>query len=146
MTSPIGITSLGSVPYARATALQRCLWQARCDDAISDTLLLLSHPPTISLGRRATAGDILAEPAALCRAGVSVWLSRRVPLICRAKQHCQQNSSARRDLAGWIGLGGAALDILSLSAVFGVRSALVACILKPIGLNLSENEMRGPAI
>ena len=49
-------------------------------DAISDTLLLLSHPPTISLGRRATAADILAEPAALCRAGVSVWNSRQVRL------------------------------------------------------------------
>ena len=57
--------------------MQRCLWQARCDDAISDTLLLLSHPPTISLGRRATAADILAEPAALCHAGITVHKSDR---------------------------------------------------------------------
>ncbi len=57
--------------------MQRCLWQARCDDAISDTLLLLSHPPTISLGRPATAADILAEPAALCRAGITVLQSDR---------------------------------------------------------------------
>ena len=77
MTNPIWITSFGSVPYARATALQQCLWQARCDEANSDTLLLLSHPPTISLGRRATAADILAEPAAVCRAGITLHKSDR---------------------------------------------------------------------
>src|SRR4051794_15025065 len=38
-------------PYAEAVALQRDLAAARSQGAIPDTLLLLEHPPTLTLGR-----------------------------------------------------------------------------------------------
>ena len=48
----IQIARLGrGVPYARAQALQRELVQLRRRGAVSDTLLLLEHPPVFTLGR-----------------------------------------------------------------------------------------------
>ena len=43
---------LGTVPYAEAWELQRSLAGAVSQGAIPDTVLLLEHPPVITLGRR----------------------------------------------------------------------------------------------
>jgi lipoyl(octanoyl) transferase len=43
---------LGQVPYAEAWELQRSLAGAVSQGAIPDTVLLLEHPPVITLGRR----------------------------------------------------------------------------------------------
>jgi lipoate-protein ligase B len=48
---PAQLCDLGIVPYARALALQRVLHAQRVAGAIPDTLLLLEHPPVITLGK-----------------------------------------------------------------------------------------------
>jgi len=45
------LCDLGLVPYADALALQRTLHAQRVAGAIPDTLLLLEHPPVITLGK-----------------------------------------------------------------------------------------------
>src|SRR5207342_919569 len=44
--------NLGSVPYGEAWDLQRSLAAAVSPGAIPDTVLLLEHPPVVTLGRR----------------------------------------------------------------------------------------------
>jgi len=51
---------LGRVPYAEALALQERLLAARVSGKVGDTLLLLEHPPVITLGRGADAHHVLA--------------------------------------------------------------------------------------
>lgn len=48
---PAQLRDLGLVPYADALALQRTLHAQRVAGAIPDTLLLLEHPPVITLGK-----------------------------------------------------------------------------------------------
>jgi lipoyl(octanoyl) transferase len=46
------------VPYAEAWELQRSLAGAVSQGAIPDTVMLLEHPPVITLGRRAEPGEL----------------------------------------------------------------------------------------
>src|SRR5262245_60067622 len=50
--------NLGHVPYLEAWELQRALAGAVSQGAIPDTVLLLEHPPVITLGRRAEPGEL----------------------------------------------------------------------------------------
>jgi lipoyl(octanoyl) transferase len=50
--------NLGAVPYQEAWDLQRSLAAAVSQGAIPDTVLLLEHPPVITLGRRAEPGEL----------------------------------------------------------------------------------------
>ena len=50
------LMNLGLVGYDEAWALQRSLAAAVAQGAIPDTVILLEHPPTITLGRRTRAG------------------------------------------------------------------------------------------
>ena len=43
---------LERVPYDEAWRRQRALFEQRVEGRIPDTLLLLEHPPTYTLGRR----------------------------------------------------------------------------------------------
>ncbi len=52
------LLNLGSVPYLEAWDLQRSLAAAVSQGAIPDTVLLLEHPPVITLGRRADPGEL----------------------------------------------------------------------------------------
>jgi len=61
---------LGKTPYAEAHALQEKLVAARIEGAIGDTLLLLEHPPVITLGRGAKMHNVLLDPAARERLGI----------------------------------------------------------------------------
>src|SRR5262245_36901431 len=76
---PIEIRRLGMVPYAEALALQRQLVEARRADAISDQLLLVEHPPVLTLGVRGDGGrsHILAMPEALAARGIDVFETGR---------------------------------------------------------------------
>lgn len=62
----------GLVPYGVAHDLQRDLVEKRKQDLIPDTLLLLEHPPVITLGRAADRSNILADEATLRRLGVEL--------------------------------------------------------------------------
>ncbi len=55
---------LGRVPYAEAWELQRSLAGAVSQGAIPDTVLLLEHPPVITLGRRTDETTELHVPDA----------------------------------------------------------------------------------
>jgi lipoyl(octanoyl) transferase len=46
------VLQLGEVPYLEAWALQRSLAGAVSQGAIPDTIVLLEHPPVVTLGRR----------------------------------------------------------------------------------------------
>ena len=63
---------LGRVDYAEALALQRELVELRHQGRIENTLLLLEHPPVLTLGRNARRANILATDAMLARNGVSI--------------------------------------------------------------------------
>ncbi len=63
---------LGSISYQAAWQLQESLRRKRIEGEIPDTLLLLEHPPVITLGRRASDRDILLQAEDLSRRGVEV--------------------------------------------------------------------------
>jgi lipoyl(octanoyl) transferase len=52
------LLNLGTVPYLEAWQVQRSLASAVSQGAIPDTVMLLEHPPVITLGRRAEAGEL----------------------------------------------------------------------------------------
>lgn len=62
----------GTVPYDDAVALQERVHAARREGRVPDVLLLLEHPPVITLGRAARAEHLLANPLALERHGTQV--------------------------------------------------------------------------
>jgi lipoyl(octanoyl) transferase len=72
---------LGRVDYALALDWQRALLDARARDAVPDTLLLVEHPPVITLGRRASYGDVLVDPDALSERGITVHETNRGGLV-----------------------------------------------------------------
>jgi len=76
---PLEIRRLGMVGYAEALALQRELVEERRADAICDQLLLVEHPPVLTLGVRGDGGrsHILATPEALAARGIEVFETGR---------------------------------------------------------------------
>ncbi len=52
------LLQLGEVPYREAWDLQRSLAGAVSQGAIPDTVILLEHPPTVTLGRRTDPGEL----------------------------------------------------------------------------------------
>ena len=66
----LAVRRLGRVEYDRARAIQRELVAARQAGEAPDTLLLLEHPPVITLGRSGEAGHLLGSEAELERRGV----------------------------------------------------------------------------
>ena len=61
------VLDLGLIEYEKAYNLQKHLAAARKACRIDDLLLLLEHPPVITLGKRANKENILASPEALSR-------------------------------------------------------------------------------
>ena len=59
MTAPeIWVCHLGVVPYAAGVAMQERLRARRQAGELPDVLLLLEHPPTYTVGRRAAAEEL----------------------------------------------------------------------------------------
>src|SRR6266852_7247794 len=52
------LLQLGTVPYLEAWDLQRSLAGAVSQGAVPDTVLLLEHPPVVTLGRRTDEGEL----------------------------------------------------------------------------------------
>ena len=63
---------LGRLGYQEAREIQRALVEARQDSRIDDSLLLLEHPPTYTLGRRTEASHLLLPRERLERLGAAV--------------------------------------------------------------------------
>ncbi len=58
MTRDAYVLNLGQVPYLEAWELQRSLAGAVSQRAIPDTVVLLEHPPVITLGRRTEEAEL----------------------------------------------------------------------------------------
>ena len=71
------IKKLGRVEYAAALQLQKATELAVRDGQQSDTLLLLEHPHTLTLGRRGETAGILMSPELLAARGVTVFETNR---------------------------------------------------------------------
>ena len=70
--TPLRVIELGTVDYRRAWALQQRLVADRQAGDIADTVLLLEHPPVYTLGRRASATNVLLDAGDLERAGIDI--------------------------------------------------------------------------
>lgn len=68
---------LGRIEYGAALAVQRETELAVKEDRQPDTLLLLEHPHTLTVGRRGDAGGILTSPELLAARGVTVFETNR---------------------------------------------------------------------
>ena len=67
-------TQLGTVPYAIALDFQRDLARRRISGELDeDVLLLLEHPPVVTLGRTAKQDHLTASPERLRTRGVEVY-------------------------------------------------------------------------
>jgi lipoate-protein ligase B len=65
---------LGTIDYAAALELQRDVARRRIAGEIDeDVLLLLEHPPVVTLGRTAKEGHLVASPERLRTRGVEVF-------------------------------------------------------------------------
>ncbi len=73
------VRRLGLVAYADALSLQRALVEERRAGAIPDLLLLVEHPPVLTLGVRGDGGrsHILATPETLDERGIGVFETGR---------------------------------------------------------------------
>ncbi len=63
---------LGRIGYRDAWALQKRLVEQRVADEIPDTLLLLEHPPVLTLGRQADERHVRASAGELAARGIEV--------------------------------------------------------------------------
>ncbi|WP_263350661.1 lipoyl(octanoyl) transferase LipB [Acidicapsa acidisoli] len=63
---------LSRIGYAEALAMQQELVELRHQGRIENTLLLLEHPPVLTLGRNAHRSNILATDEMLARKGVTI--------------------------------------------------------------------------
>jgi lipoate-protein ligase B len=70
--SQILLLEMDLCPYREALELMRGLAQARRRGACLDVLMLLEHPPVITLGRRGRQADLLCPPGELRRRGIEV--------------------------------------------------------------------------
>ncbi|MBW2183564.1 MAG: lipoyl(octanoyl) transferase LipB, partial [Deltaproteobacteria bacterium] len=71
------ILNLETVPYEEAFELQKRLVKMRAQDTINDTLILLEHPPVLTVTRKATLKNILVSPEELEEKGISLCHTNR---------------------------------------------------------------------
>jgi lipoyl(octanoyl) transferase len=65
---------LGTMPYAEALEYQRAVARARISGEIpEDVLLLVEHPPVVTLGRSSKGGHLLASPELLASRGIELF-------------------------------------------------------------------------
>lgn len=62
----------GEIPYAQALEMQRLIHFERCDGLREDTLILLTHPPVVTLGRGSDPAHLLLSPEGYRERGVEV--------------------------------------------------------------------------
>lgn len=78
MTKPVFRSCwLGRLPYREALDFQEALATARASGSVPDTLLLLEHPETYTLGRRGNETNLLASHETLARLGVEIHRADR---------------------------------------------------------------------
>jgi lipoyl(octanoyl) transferase len=73
----VSLVYLGRVDYDAALALQKQLSDWRKQNLIGDVLLLLEHPPVLTLGRNAGRQHIVASDELLLRRGIRIFETNR---------------------------------------------------------------------
>jgi lipoyl(octanoyl) transferase len=68
----IHLLQLGRISYAEGLRVQAEIVAARKAGLIGDTLLLMEHPPVLTLGRNSTRANILAGDDLLAQKGIEV--------------------------------------------------------------------------
>src|SRR5271170_7927500 len=68
----LNLIHLGRIDYTTGLDIQKQLVEARHEDRIGNTLLLLEHPPVLTLGRNSDRSNILASDEFLAYRGVEV--------------------------------------------------------------------------
>jgi len=68
----LNLIHLGRVDYATGLDIQKQLVEARHENRIGNTLVLLEHPPVLTLGRNSSRSNILASDEFLAYRGVEI--------------------------------------------------------------------------
>jgi lipoyl(octanoyl) transferase len=73
----VSLVDLGRMEYAAALALQQQVCALRQQEQIGDVLLLVEHPPVLTLGRNAQRQHVVAGDEALAQRGISLFETNR---------------------------------------------------------------------
>jgi lipoyl(octanoyl) transferase len=123
------LINLGTVDYREALDLQRTIAAGVADGSLPDTVLLLEHPPTITLGRRTEEGEVHVPDGAevdvveVDRGGKSTYHAPG-QLVCYpildltrqgqdVKKYCRELEEALAQTLGAFGLVGARIEGLT---------------------------------
>ncbi|MFT4112540.1 lipoyl(octanoyl) transferase LipB [Silvibacterium sp.] len=68
----LNLVHLGRIDYASALRIQQQLVEARHQQRIGNTLLLLEHPPVLTLGRNSHRSNVIASDEFLASRGVEL--------------------------------------------------------------------------
>jgi lipoate-protein ligase B len=77
----VWLLDLGRVEYGVAYELQRRLLAERDADRLPDLLLLVEHPPVITLGRRGSRDDVFLTDSELAALGIAIFETNRGGLV-----------------------------------------------------------------
>jgi len=77
MEKELQVARLGRMGYEAALALQKKIERAVQDRSVPDTLLLLEHPHTLTIGRRGDNAGVISPAATLAARGVTVFETNR---------------------------------------------------------------------
>ena len=73
----VSLVNLGRLDYAAALALQEQVCALRHEERIGDVLLLVEHPPVLTLGRNAQPEHVVASGELLGRRDIAVFATNR---------------------------------------------------------------------
>lgn len=68
---------LGHIDYWKAYDIQERLWTEKFEDHTADAVLLLEHPPTLTIGRSGKLDNLLVDKEELAEKGVSLLFTDR---------------------------------------------------------------------
>ena len=71
------LLDLGIMPYGAAWELQKQVWRLRVEGKIPDALILVEHPPVITLGKSGKASNLLVPEQELQRRGIELFRVER---------------------------------------------------------------------
>jgi lipoyl(octanoyl) transferase len=78
MSDPvISLVDLGRLDYATALALQQQVCALRQQEQIGDVLLLVEHPPVLTMGRNARREHVVADSELLAHRGIQLFETNR---------------------------------------------------------------------
>jgi lipoyl(octanoyl) transferase len=143
------LINLGTVEYREALELQRTIAAGVADGSLPDTVLLLEHPPTITLGRRTEEGEVHVPDGAdvdvveVDRGGKSTYHAPG-QLVCYPildlTRHGQDVKKYCRDLEEAIAqtLGAFGLEATTIEGLTGVWLQSPPRKIASIGIHLSK--------